>query len=185
MVTASYFHAFRRFDELYVILADFLGEGIIRGDSFGQRYQLLVAGMQAFLDRPLLGHGLNERMIAVFSHLGSNEIGTRSLGHLHNDYMTHIVSYGVFGAVFLVAYFVGLWRLVIRPADAGFEWAGVAIVAMLIIYMAADVAFNMDPISGATTIAFGLMLALAKPARRTPDGETTPVPGLQNPPVLN
>lgn len=156
--------ASQRINDLIVALKRFANNGGELGvGSFGERYQLTVAGWRAFLDRPILGFGFVERMQAVFDRLGPVDIGSYKAGHLHNDYITHLVSFGIFGLVFLVGYLVFTYRLVARSGDVTYQRASVALLAMLIIYMAAEVAFNMDPISGLATLAFGM--TLARPAR--------------------
>jgi hypothetical protein len=44
---------------------------------------------------------------------------------------------------------------------------------MLMIYMVTEVAFNMDPISGAVTLALGMTLARPASAPSAVDGKST------------
>jgi O-antigen ligase len=154
-------------------LESFLADGTLNRGTFGQRYELITSGLRAFVEKPFLGYGLNQRMNAVFDHLEHPDIGAQTSGHLHNDYITHMVSFGVFGLLFLVAYFVLTYRLIARSGDTANQRASVALLAMLMIYMVTEVAFNMDPISGAVTLALGMTLARPASAPSAIDGKST------------
>lgn len=157
--------AWDRITDLAINLDRFVnGESLIVG-SFAQRYMLLTSGWQAFWDHPLIGVGFSERMAVTFAHLAEVNYGASLESHLHNDYITHMVSFGVFGLVFLVAYIALTYRLVVRSGDVAYQRASVALLSMLVIYMAAEVAFNMDPITSLVTLAFGMALSRA-PAER-------------------
>lgn len=156
-----YLVAAPRLDELSVAFSRLVFHGQIGVGSLGERYELVAGGWRAFLERPILGYGLSERMQVVFDHLGPVDVRANTAGHLHNDYITHMVSFGVFGLVFLVGYFALTYRLVVRSGDVAYQRAAIALLCMLMIYMTAEVAFNMDPISSLVTLAFGLVLSRA------------------------
>lgn len=173
------FVALARIDELIYQLQSFFVYGSVNRGTFGDRYELVASGLRAFWDRPFLGYGLQERMGAVIEHLKHTDIGVQTLGHLHNDYITHMVSFGVFGLVFLVAWIVLTYRLVVRSGDMAYQRAAIALLAMLMVYMTAEVAFNMDPISSVVTLALGMVLARGRdplgptPVRPAIDGKST------------
>ena len=66
---------------------------------------------------------------------------------------------GIFGGIFLVAY-VGLLVWVAANAKpASYRWFGYTLAVILAIYMTAEVAFNMDPVSGPMAVFMALLLA--------------------------
>lgn len=167
---AFYLVAAPRLDDLSVAFSRLAFHGELGVGSLGERYELVISGWRAFLERPILGYGLNERMQVVFDHLGPVDVRANTAGHLHNDYITHMVSFGVFGLVFLVGYFALTCRLVVRSGDIAYQRAGIALLCMLMIYMTAEVAFNMDPISSLVTLAFGVVLSRAPETPVAADG---------------
>jgi len=158
---AGYYSVYPRFAALWYELHHYLETGSIIRESFGARFEQISDGWRAFLERPILGNGFAERMEAVARHAGKMDV--TALTYLHNDYFTHLVSFGIFGLLFLLAYFVLTFLLVRSSADPAWRRAGMALVLMLLLYAGADVVFNMDPITGAVTIALGMTLA-ARPA---------------------
>lgn len=130
------------------------------GGSIGLRLDIAIAGLKAFLENPILGYGFAERMENTFLHMPQDWNRNLIIGHIHNDYITHMVSYGVFGIVFILLYYFFNYRIFLSLSAPELQRAGIAILLMLLLYMAAEIAFNMDPISGALTVAFGMFLAL-------------------------
>ncbi len=66
--------------------------------STGLRVTMLKEGWRAFLERPLFGHGPQNRFDAVFPDPSSFPI---RLSHLHNDFLTHGVGGGMIAVVLL------------------------------------------------------------------------------------
>lgn len=149
---------YRRMEPFLAELEAFWRDGTLSADSFGWRYELATSGLRAFLERPLFGHGLAEQMTVVFAHTSENGPDITFLNHLHNGYVTHLVSFGLAGLMFVFAFLVLLVLLSLRSADTGTRRAGFAITVMLALYMMVEIAFNMDPISGAVTVVMGLLL---------------------------
>jgi O-antigen ligase len=150
--------AFRRLELFMDELRVFLADGTVSAQSFGWRYELATSGLRAFWEKPALGYGLSEHMTAIFAHPSTNGPDITLLPHAHNDYVTHLVSFGVPGLAFVVAFLVFAAWLAHQCADAGARRAGFAMAAMLALYMSFEIAFNMDPISGPVTVVFGLLL---------------------------
>lgn len=161
-----YFTAYMRLVSLYNELKLFFSDGTLILGSFGARFEQVLSGWNTFLEKPVLGHGFAERMEAIHRHTDPNGPDLTALHYVHNDYMTHLISFGIFGLLFLLAYFVLTFLLVRSSADPAWRRAGMALVFMLALYAGADVVFNMDPITGAVTIALGMTLA-ARPAHES------------------
>jgi hypothetical protein len=151
----------QRLTELWSELSAFFLEGSTAGPSFGLRYELNVAALRAFLERPVLGHGFAERMSRVNENATPGGPDISFIAYVHNDYVTHMLAYGLFGLVFLFGYLTLVFTLVRRVPDEAFRRAAIALLPMIAVYMMADVAFNMDPVSGLLTIVLGTTLALA------------------------
>ncbi len=141
-------------------LAEFMDTGMSHGDSLGYRFEVAVAGLRAFLDQPLIGYGFADRMQRVFSYTTPGGPDVTGLQHLHNDYITHLVAYGVLGLLFLALYFTATMRTMASIGERDLGRAGIAVLSMILLYMSADVAFNMDPVSGALAITLGAILAV-------------------------
>lgn len=150
-----------------------LETGSLSDRSLGARAELLAAGMAAFAESPILGHGLAESLAAVRAHLPDTEAGAyaATLGHLHNDYATHMVAFGVFGAAFLLGFLAFVQHAAARTRDPALAGFGAGLVAVLAVYMLFEVAFNMDPVSGAWGVALGVLLAFGR--------EPPPAPRMQ------
>jgi len=159
MLVIAYFAlAHRRIEQFVHEVDAYAARGELTEGSFGYRWELLRASWRAVLDRPWFGHGIVERKTAAFAYADPNGPDITTLGHLHNDYLTHAVAFGVPGIVFVLA-FLGFFIAVGRGSwRASGSATAYAITLMLAIYMVTDVAFNMDPMSGALTIALGLLL---------------------------
>jgi O-antigen ligase len=138
------------------------GGGLVAG-SFGYRLELALTGWRTFLEQPLLGHGQAQYMDAVRVRSLPGALDLSQFGHLHNDYIAHMVSFGFFGLVFLVAYLALTLWLVARSGHGPYRRAGFGLLAMLAVYMVPEIAFNMDPITGCLTLAFGAILSMADP----------------------
>jgi O-antigen ligase len=143
-------------------MAQVIHSGGSHGLSVGNRLELAVSGWRAFLDRPLLGYGFAERMEAARHHATPGGPDTSMHFHLHNDYITHLVSFGIFGLVFILAYLGFYLQLAARMQDAAYRNSGIAIVVALALYMGFEIAFNMDPVSGLMAVHIGILLAFAR-----------------------
>jgi len=158
LVIAYFALAHRRIELFAHEVETYATRGELTEGSFGYRWELLRASWRAVLDRPWFGHGIVERKTAAFAYADPEGPDITVLGHLHNDYITHAVAFGVPGIVFIfafLAFFVAVGRGSWRLSDSAIAYA---VMPMLAIYMVADVVFNMDPMSGSLTIALALLL---------------------------
>ena len=120
---------------------------------------MALGGWYAFLEKPILGYGLNERMAAVIAHARPDGPDLSYYAHMHNDYITHLVAYGIFGGIFLAVYMGLLVWVAANAKPASYRWFGYTLAVILAIYMTAEVAFNMDPVSGPMAVFMALLLA--------------------------
>lgn len=160
LAAAAYLTVAPRFAAMWSELLSFYADGSLVRGSFGERYEQSIAGWRAFLEEPLLGHGFQERTAAVVAHASPGGPDVSALAYIHNDYVTHLVSFGGFGLVFLVLFFVLTFRLIRASGEVAYRRAGYAVLAMMALYMFVDVVFHMDPMSGALTIALGTVLSV-------------------------
>ncbi|GAB5506237.1 MAG: hypothetical protein Rhirs2KO_14000 [Rhizobiaceae bacterium] len=169
------YHAFAksRLEYLWLELQEFADNGISMGGSFGRRAEMAIGGWNAFLERPILGYGLDERMAAVFAHARPGGPDLTIHNHMHNDYVTHLVAYGISGGIFLAVYFGLLLWLAANAKPASYKWFGYTLAVMLAIYMTAEVAFNMDPVSGPMAVFLALLLASRTGLGSRPDPTAT------------
>ena len=155
----AYYLMWSRMIEFAHSLTVFLDRGeVIPDGSFGVRMQQNLAGWRAFLDKPIIGHGLAETRVAIGPYFNSpNPDFYRYI--VHNDYIVHMVAFGAFGLVFLLCYFIVALMLMRGAAGEVHRRAGVALVATLPVLMVAFVVFNMSPMSGLVAIAMGIVLS--------------------------
>ena len=162
-----------RLDYLWLELQEFADNGISMGGSFGRRAEMAIGGWNAFLERPLLGYGLDEKMAVVFAHARPGGPDLTIHNHMHNDYVTHLVAYGIFGGIFLAVYMGLLVWMAANAKPASYRWFGYTLALMLAIYMTAEVAFNMDPVSGPMAVLLALLLASRTGLGTRPDASST------------
>ncbi len=158
LYVAFQFIAYQRLGTFLAELELFFADGTLTADSFGWRYELATSGLRAFLDNPLIGHGLHEHMGAAFAHASAGGPDITFISHLHNDFIAHLVAYGIAGLLFVFAFLGMVWIVAVRCADRGARRAGITVTFMLILYMMFDILFHMDAMTGALTVAMGILL---------------------------
>lgn len=127
-------------------------------DSLGARLRIWKPALAAISEAPLLGHGRAEAKAAVRRHIPPEDGFARGLAHVHNDYLAHLVAFGVGGLVFLAGSLVLLFRARRGSPLPGAGAFGAAFPAMLAGYMGFDIVFNLDPTMGLWSLALALML---------------------------
>lgn len=80
------------------------GDGVAEY-SISARLALYRAGLSAFAERPLIGHGRQNLMLAAAAH-DPDQGAQFPFTHLHNGYLTDLVASGVPGLVTLLAVFL-------------------------------------------------------------------------------
>lgn len=136
----------------------FADSGDTTGVSFGLRYEMAVSGLRAFLDHPWLGYGLSHVKQAALAHREPDFSDFSFMPHLHNDYVTHLVAFGVLGVVFIFTVLGLIFWSAWRAADPGLRRFGVALTLALPVFMTVEIVFNQDPMYGLVFFVFGLLL---------------------------
>jgi O-antigen ligase len=147
-----------RLIENFTDLADYVSSGDTSGGSFGLRVGTIVSGFLAFLDRPLQGYGLAQGKAAAIEHLPAGFASISHLNHLHNEYITHLVAFGILGGVFIVMFFALFILGALRREPRDIRQFGVTAGALFLIYMAADVVFTLPEVYGLVFFVLGLVL---------------------------
>ena len=84
-----------------------------RDVSIWLRLDMWSAGIQAFFEAPLFGHGVTERFIATKPHLNNQTVG---FSHPHNDIIGGFISSGVLGGIaVLISLMSGLSASILTP----------------------------------------------------------------------
>ena len=84
-----------------------------RDSSIWQRLDMWSAGIKAFFEAPILGHGVTERFTATKHHLNNQEI---NYTHPHNDVIAGFISSGILGGItVLMSLMSGLSASIIAP----------------------------------------------------------------------
>ncbi len=149
-----------RIDQLRIEGLALLESRSTDGSTLGPRIKMWAAGVQAFFERPIVGHGFSN----VISEAARFEGDTGGLplsmfNHLHNDYITHMVAYGAMGLVFLIAFMTFVIWLSQRQVDPVLKAFGIAWTVLLAVQMFADLAFNLGPMTGLMGLILALLLA--------------------------
>jgi len=102
----AYFNRIKKGLETIVLLED-------RDSSIWLRLDMWSAGIKAFFEAPILGHGITERFIAVKHHLNNQKIG---FSHPHSDIIAGFISSGVLGGIaVLISLVSGLSASILAP----------------------------------------------------------------------
>ena len=81
--------------------------------SIWLRLDMWSAGIKAFFEAPVFGHGVTERFIATKPHLNNQTIG---FSHPHNDIIGGFISSGVLGGItVLISLMSGLSASILAP----------------------------------------------------------------------
>ena len=71
-------------------------------DSVGLRLQMWKAGLQAVEQSPWIGYGYRNANKATSEYTPENKITIKNKTHLHNEYLTNLVSAGIIGLLALL-----------------------------------------------------------------------------------
>ena len=84
-----------------------------RDDSIWLRLDMWSAGIKAFYEAPIFGHGVTERFMATKPYLNNPKIG---YSHPHNDIFAGFISSGVLGGIaVLISLMSGLSASILSP----------------------------------------------------------------------
>jgi O-antigen ligase len=127
--------------------------------SVGTRLHLFSGGIQAFLDRPLIGHGMDSGTV-IGSLIESNRIGDIShFENFHNDFVQIAVTQGLLGLLpfAFMLWFFGRDSLVKYSNDTGIEQNAAVLWIIGLILITSMTQINFDRTS--TSSAFTVLLA--------------------------
>ena len=103
-----YFDRIRKGLETIVLLEN-------RDNSIWLRLDMWTAGIKAFFEAPIFGHGVTERFMATKPHLNNQNIG--GFSHPHNDIIAGFISSGVLGGIaVLISLLSGLSASILAPS---------------------------------------------------------------------
>lgn len=131
--------------------------GDTEGATFGLRLSAAISAYLAFLDRPFFGYGLGEALPAAIAYRPDGLGDFSYFAHLHNDYLTHLVAFGVSGLLFLITLFcifIFAGRRSQHPSDFRLS---VVLVSMYAIYMMADPVIQFSPLRGLLVLLLALL----------------------------
>ncbi len=84
-----------------------------RDNSIWLRLDMWSAGIKAFFEAPIFGHGVTERFMATKPHLNNQKIG---FSHPHSDIIAGFISSGVLGGIaVLISLMSGLSAAILAP----------------------------------------------------------------------
>jgi O-antigen ligase len=131
-----------------------------RDTSVGLRLHFFEKGIEAFSQKPWLGHGIEQRQRLVNQWgLDVNPTIFIEMTHTHNEYLNAVLDYGVLGGVVVLLYLMGLmiaafmlWRINIALS---LSFAGICF-ATLTTFLT-----NVNSVHNFTSVALGLSLVYA------------------------
>lgn len=102
----------RSYDAIHEIAS--WNSGIEKSTSSGIRLDMWKAGLEAFKDAPVFGYGFRNENKVVSEYSKNNKELIRSKTHLHNEYITHLVSAGMIGLVAILVFFIAPLRILLK-----------------------------------------------------------------------
>jgi O-antigen ligase len=103
-----------------------------RNTSVGLRLHFMEKGIEAYLKKPWLGYGIEQRTQLVNQWAVDVDKSITGMAHTHNEYLNAALDYGVLGGAAILSYLLGLllaafalWRtnFALAVALAGFSFA--------------------------------------------------------------
>ncbi|MGV8838885.1 MAG: O-antigen ligase family protein [Bauldia sp.] len=152
--------------------------------SLDQRALMLVYGMDAFRERPLLGYGPQNAVAEVQRRAAADGYTIDDFGHLHNEMLTEAVGNGLVGLVTLLLVLAAPVVVALRaPRDERYA-ARIAIAAMLtgswVVLGLTGQTFRHDL---SNTVYLAVLLALAGDAMRSARRASVSRPAGEAPPA--
>ncbi|QGZ93379.1 O-antigen ligase family protein [Terricaulis silvestris] len=142
----------------------------LASEDFEGREMLAKAHWQAFLERPLIGHGLNTyHEINALAATPENWSSLRIAGSAHNIYVQVLEETGLIGfALFALMLATPLSRAFTRIAGggSGLEWAAIALATSALVLLHGLVDFGLQVPALAALFAFLVGAAVGRAQRR-------------------
>lgn len=141
--------------------------------NIGERLRLWTAGWYAFLESPLWGHGIQNRMAKVAEWLAQDGEPIHSFTHAHNAFITFAIDGGivVLGSVVavLVMPVIVAWRAPLDGDRRRRLFLALQITSIYALCGLTQIMFKHD-IMDAFYVFFAILVAASVPAERT-DGQ--------------
>jgi O-antigen ligase len=131
----------------------------LEGDAY-DRQQMITAHWHAFLERPLIGHGLNS-FHDINAHIANenNFTALANIGAAHNVFVQLLEETGVLGALlFLMMLTPPLWRTlrIAVSGRTGAEWAAASFAALVFALVHGMVDFGLQVPAITALLAYGI-----------------------------
>lgn len=148
-------------------------------DAEGRRL-MIETHFNAFLDRPILGHGLNtfHELNAHYANV-ENWPALRDIGAAHNIFVQMLEETGLVGAAFFMLMLAPPLARALQIAvedRSGAEWAAAAFAAAAFVFAHGLVDFGLQVPAIAATLAFGLGAFSSARMERKPKPAAPPPP---------
>ena len=153
IMAATYFsidNVQNRIDKGFQEVSDFYS-GADQKSSVGERLMLQMSGWRAFLDSPVIGHGIGGIKSAVTPYVG--RFGGEPFQNPHNQYLLLLIQGGILG--------LGLYLAFIALAIQGSyrsEWSAVHIAPVLLMFVAGNL-LNSFHYDFSESVAFILLIS--------------------------
>lgn len=147
-------------------LVNFLSHGDTTGGSFGLRLSADIGGLRAFLAEPVFGYGMAVAKLAAAEHRAPATAPFGLLYYVHNEYITYMVAFGIFGLLFILTLLAGFVVAARNATDSGLRRYGLALGGALAVYLMAEDYSYHPQLQG--LLFFVLGLVFASPANSAP-----------------
>lgn len=137
-----------RMGRAFAALSDLASLQIPTDRSVGLRLEMVDAGLRAFTERPLFGHGGGRQLEVAVAAARPDAPYFGDLATLHNDYLMHLVGYGLPGLAALLALLLALFLASMHIAENWIRRAGLAVLVATVLFMGVDIVLDYGPSSG-------------------------------------
>jgi O-antigen ligase len=142
---------------VFFVRAEIAGGGLGTDINVTTRQTLMAVQWEAFLERPLLGYGLNTyHDLSALKATPENWEAIRTAGAAHNIYLQALAETGLIGVFFLTAAVLGplvqAWRNLMGDRGAESSAAVLAIAALVLVHGLVD--FGLQTPAIAALVAF-------------------------------
>lgn len=139
-----------RVDKGFNEVSDFFG-GVDQKSSVGERLMLQISGWQAFLDSPVIGHGIGGIKNAVTPYVG--RFGGEPFQNPHNQYLLLLIQGGILGLALYLAFIASIIQRSYRS-----QWFAVHCAPVLLMFVVGNL-LNSFHYDFSESVAFILLIS--------------------------